>query len=435
MISHDSKSNWFIILFFTIAVLSLNASCAVAQSIWWEAESQNIPDVTLQDDQNSSGGQFLSLSVMRAPLTLKYQVEVKQAGKYQFMVRQTWPPRNMRYRWNNDDWQEMIKPVWLDRQMHDEGESWGWLTDGRFHDLSKGQYVLSVEMLSGGKDANGTWYPEAGFDCFVLTADSFPAVSTIKPNDELPESLKNDQARSIRKLSFWSTARELETIYTSSTITLDEHQMPYRLLAPEQVEAGKKYPLVIGLPSSGGRGNDNVAQLGACEPARVLAQPDFRKEYPCYVLVPQAPDWFSDEPRPRVTKTGLPMLTLLFNLIDQLESDHAVDPGRIYLTGQSLGGFGVCNAMERNADRFAAAVMVAGSTPDMGKYFAATPTWVFVGAYDGRKGQAEAIVQSIKAAGGNPQYTVIPGTGHVAWPKAYATDGFWEWLFKKRKTP
>jgi predicted peptidase len=151
------------------------------------------------------------------------------------------------------------------------------------------------------------------------------------------------------------------------------------------------------------------------------------------VLVPQAPDWFADEARPKVTDTDLPMLTLLFKLIDEIEKQHPVDPDRIYLTGQSMGGFGVCNAMERNADRFAAAVMVAGSLPEKGKHFAGTPTWLFVGQYDARKAQAEATAAAIRSAGGEPKLTILPDTGHVAWPAAYAMDGVWEWLFSRQK--
>jgi predicted peptidase len=89
--------------------------------------------------------------------------------------------------------------------------------------------------------------------------------------------------------------------------------------------------------------------------------------------------------------------------------------------------------MERDADRFAAAVMVAGSMPEKGEHFASTPTWVFVGEHDRRKGQAEATIRSIRNAGGDPRLTIIPGTGHVAWPKAYATGGFWDWLFSQSR--
>lgn len=405
-----------------------------AQTLWWEAES-NIPEqAEAGEDAGASGGGYVALAQSHKAVVSSYVVEVTEAGEYQFLFRQTWPARALRYRWDDGAWIAVAKPVWLDREISGaKGRSWGWFTDGRFHRLSKGAHRLEMRLEPGGKDAVGPWYPRAGLDCFALSAESFAPVSTLTPATPVPDELSRRRERSARKLAFWSTARRLAEIYRADSLGRDGHVLPYRFLAPEKVEAGKRYPLVVCLPSSGGRGRDNVAQLGAAEPAKVLALPQARKQYPCFVLVPQAPDWFSDDPRPRVTKTGLPMLTLLLDLLDKLQADHPIDPDRVYLTGQSLGGFGVCNAMRRDADRFAAAVMVAGSTPGKGKYFASTPTWIFVGDRDARKGQAQATHKAILAAGGEAKLTILPGIGHVAWPKAYASRDLWRWLFAQER--
>ena len=40
-----------------------------------------------------------------------------------------------------------------------------------------------------------------------------------------------------------------------------KEKLPYRLLKPKEIEAGKKYPLVIFLHGAGERGKDNEAQL------------------------------------------------------------------------------------------------------------------------------------------------------------------------------
>ncbi len=418
----------------TIIVLAL-APLARAQTVWWEAEACPAEHAQPQADPCSSAGRYLALPQRHEPVDLLYPVTVPEDGNYQLTIRQTWPGRALRYRWGRGPWQVVGKPVWLDRDMRPgEGVSWGWFTDGRFHPLAKGDHVLRLRLEPGGKDARGAWYPRAGFDCFALSADAFAPVSTVPPGQSVPPSLHTRHARSTRKLDFWSTARRLEQLYEAGTFREGEHVLPYRLLTPRRCQAGKRYPLVVGLPSSGGRGTDNVAQLGACQPAKVLARRTARAERPCFVLVPQAPDWFSDEPRPRVTKTGVPMLRLLMALLDDLHASHPIDGNRIYLTGQSLGGFGVCNAMRRDANRFAAAVMVAGSMPEAGRHFASTPTWIFVGARDGRKGQAVATHRAIRAAGGDAKLTILPETGHVAWPKAYASRALWDWLFAQRRS-
>jgi poly(3-hydroxybutyrate) depolymerase len=419
-----------------MVVLALaSVGSAGAGTLWWEAEASAPKHAETRADPCSSGGGYLALPQRHEPIALTYRVEIAEDGNYQLDLRQTWPARSFRYRWGDGTWQVVDKPVWLDREMQaEEGVSWGWFTDGRFHKLAKGKQVLRLRLEPGGRDARGAWYPRTGFDCFALSADAFAPVSILRPGLPVPAALRKRHARSVRKLAFWSTARRLERVYSAGAFGKGEHVLPYRLLTPRQTEPGRRYPLVVGLPSSGGRGTDNVAQLGACEPASVLADAKARADRPCFVLVPQAPDWFSDEPRPRVTKTGLPMLTMLLELLDNLQETHPIDANRIYLTGQSLGGFGVCNAMRRDPNRFAAAVMVAGSMPERGKHFASTPTWVFVGEHDGRKGQALATVQAIRAAGGSAKLTILPDTGHVAWPKAYSSRELWDWLFAQRRT-
>ena len=47
-------------------------------------------------------------------------------------------------------------------------------------------------------------------------------------------------------------------------------------------------------------------------------------------------------------------------LIDAIETQYAIDPQRVYLTGFSLGGFGTWALGLNSSDRFAALVPVAG---------------------------------------------------------------------------
>ncbi|MBQ1929448.1 MAG: phospholipase, partial [Bacteroidales bacterium] len=62
----------------------------------------------------------------------------------------------------------------------------------------------------------------------------------------------------------------------------------YRYLVPENIQKGKKYPLVIFLHGSGERGNDNKAQL--FHGSGQFINPVNREKYPAFVLFPQCPE-------------------------------------------------------------------------------------------------------------------------------------------------
>lgn len=51
---------------------------------------------------------------------------------------------------------------------------------------------------------------------------------------------------------------------------------------------------------------------------------------------------------------------LLLKLLHSLEQSHPIDKSRIYVTGLSMGGYGVWDLISRYPNRFAAAVPVCG---------------------------------------------------------------------------
>ena len=69
----------------------------------------------------------------------------------------------------------------------------------------------------------------------------------------------------------------------------DDESIPYRLFKPQQRDPKKKYPLVVYLHGSGGRGTDNLKQVtgGNLYGSRIWALPENQAQRPCYVLAPQ----------------------------------------------------------------------------------------------------------------------------------------------------
>ena len=74
--------------------------------------------------------------------------------------------------------------------------------------------------------------------------------------------------------------------------------------APEKIEPGKRYPLVLFLHGAGERGDDNVEQLKYLP--TWLASDENRRKYPCFVIAPQCPaemkwsdvDWSDPKSQP-----------------------------------------------------------------------------------------------------------------------------------------
>src|SRR5439155_15634374 len=71
----------------------------------------------------------------------------------------------------------------------------------------------------------------------------------------------------------WAAAFE-EASFTYSGGEYQDEVFRYRLLRPEKIRPGKKYPVVLFLHGKGARGDDNLAQLEFL-PKR-MAQPQYR---------------------------------------------------------------------------------------------------------------------------------------------------------------
>ena len=68
-------------------------------------------------------------------------------------------------------------------------------------------------------------------------------------------------------------------VFVSST----GDSLPYRMIRPESMKAGKKYPLVLFLHGAGERGNDNERQL--THGGQMFLNPVNREKYPAQVVV------------------------------------------------------------------------------------------------------------------------------------------------------
>lgn len=207
----------------------------------------------------------------------------------------------------------------------------------------------------------------------------------------------------------------------------DGAEIRYRWMPPAAIEEGKKYPLVLCLHGVGG---NSVA------PA-VLADDAMRKKYPCFILYPDADGegWASTPGLARL-KDRKEMLPLVVEAVRSLATTEAIDPARIYVTGQSMGGVGSWGAAARYSDLFAAAVPVCGAWDVNDAKKMTIPIWAFHGDQDATVPVkfSRELTEAVTKAGGTAKYTEFAGVGHGSWGPAYAEADLWKWVFEQRKT-
>jgi predicted peptidase len=206
----------------------------------------------------------------------------------------------------------------------------------------------------------------------------------------------------------------------------------YQVHAPASVEDAP--PVIIFLHGVNQRGAGGfVPQAGA---AGALVR-RYLSKVPALVLLPQcrAGSYWSDPFMDEMVMTAL----------SQTEGEFKADPARVYLTGVSMGGYGVWHMASQFAGRFAALVSVCGGVHgrDEGRFrrvaekVGTTPTWIFHGADDrvvpveDSRGMAAAL----EGIGGRVKYSEYPGVGHAVWTQVFAERALMPWLLSQRLAP
>lgn len=205
----------------------------------------------------------------------------------------------------------------------------------------------------------------------------------------------------------------------------------YRLMKPLDYDSTRQYPLVVCLHGSSAVGTDNVKQVAATLPAKMLSTRENRIKYPAFLFVPQCPRGFG--------WGGLPehpsVASLVFETIGALEREFPIDAKRRYVSGYSMGGYGAWHFIFTRPEMFAAAVPICGGgDPVLVKNIIDIPVWAFHGARDMNVpvSGTRDIIEAIKKAGGNPRYTEFPDAAHDIWAEVTQTTELPEWLFAQK---
>lgn len=127
----------------------------------------------------------------------------------------------------------------------------------------------------------------------------------------------------------------------------------------------------------------------------------------------------------------------LLGIIDKVLRDHQADPGRLYITGLSYGGFGTWYMASRHPELFAAASPVVGwGHPDLMEPIAQRnlPLWIFSGGRDTVVPKKYFIpgVNKLEELGHtNLRYTIHDDMAHDAWKRVYGGKDLYDWFLEQ----
>ena len=200
------------------------------------------------------------------------------------------------------------------------------------------------------------------------------------------------------------------------SIVYELNNMQYVVRYPDGFDAQEKHPVIIALHGAGTRGTD----IDMVHNYSLLKETETMENFPFIVVAPQCSEntWFD-------------MWPTLKALVREVAALPRTDEARIYLVGNSMGGYAAWQLAMSMPEYFAAVAPICGG----GMYWNAgrlkdVPVWAFHGAKDDTvfPEESEKMVNAVNAAGGSAKLTVYPDAGHNAWTPAYSDPALYEWF-------
>ena len=211
----------------------------------------------------------------------------------------------------------------------------------------------------------------------------------------------------------------------------------YRLFIPRDIEAGKKYPLIVWVHGFGVEEtidvNRNTGQL--MHTGLIFKTLNTPADYRFYFLAPQnqeSADWFA-KPRDR-DDDAMSWGEMLLALVDEMIAKQSVDPDRVTMVGISSGATASWGFAARRPDLFAGVAPISGiGARDVRlEQLVDIPVWAFHNKGDKPEGDIRSV-ERLQSLGGCAQVTIPPDEGHDSWSAAFARHELLTWLLARRK--
>lgn len=209
----------------------------------------------------------------------------------------------------------------------------------------------------------------------------------------------------------------------------DGVEAKYSVFVPHNASAGKKLPTILFLHGAGPFGTEGTQQtrVGIGKAIR-----EREKTFPFLVIFPQAQKRERD--LIHTWYPGRPEGDRALAILDAAMKEFNGDPKRLYLTGNSMGGFGTWKMAQAYPKKWAAiAPICGGGEIEWAKTIKDIPCWCFHGDNDATVpvDRSRQMIDALKKAGASPKYDEYPGVGHNSWDKAYGTNELYDWFLKQ----
>lgn len=242
---------------------------------------------------------------------------------------------------------------------------------------------------------------------------------------------------------------------------LNGQELPYRLFVPEDYDPGTAYPLVLYLHHAGLAGSDqnndsgwdNCVQLtseigsgndyGGVFTHQAVDEDgqrfDTQERYPHFLLAPHANNsnyGFGGGGPGSATGSEHATRPLVWGILEEVQAEFNIDPGRLYVTGISMGCYGTWDIIMRSPGVFAAA-SPQSCRGDPNQTLLAElrdmPIWSMCGTNDSYFDGAQAMADGMDAVGATAfTFTAMQGVGHSINDRGYDYPGFVDWMFAQR---
>lgn len=188
-------------------------------------------------------------------------------------------------------------------------------------------------------------------------------------------------------------------------------------------DAQRAWPVVLFLHGMGERGS-NVNDIKRHGPPKLI---EAGQSYDAIIVSPQCPE----------STIWSHQTDALMALLDKIENEYRVDVDRVYLTGLSMGGYGVLALGSRHPERFAAVVPICGGGSRIELVtLRGMPMWFFHGGADPVVPAEESVrlVEHLNRGGQQAKLTVYPGVDHDSWTPTYNDPEMWGWMLRQKRT-
>ncbi len=213
----------------------------------------------------------------------------------------------------------------------------------------------------------------------------------------------------------------------SRSVTVDSNDYQYQIYVPAALQNRENAPVIVFLHGIGQRGSGGFVPTTG---AGGLMVHHYFGQVPAIVLLPQC--------RRGVYWSDRVMDEMVMKSLAQTVEEFKADEQQVYLTGVSMGGYGVWHFAAAYPKKFAALVSICGgSSLTSGDRFAPlaervgkTPAWLFHGVDDKivHVSESRQIVAALKANHGNVKYNEYENVGHNVWMNALGEKDLLPWL-------